>query len=163
MLRKRSSHDLLPQGLVLEEEEIDGKLVRVFARVPSVDKLSCPDCGAISSSLRSRYHRQLRDLPAHRRDVVIHVMVRRFRCVGRMCRRKTFVEALPEVVDHRYARRTSRAEVLLHRIALALGGRPGARLCLRWSKDTLLRVLRRHAPVENKGEDLRVGGCPEPC
>jgi transposase len=162
MFRKNRIYDLLPHGLVFEEEEIKDNVVRIFAKGSSSGDVSCPDCGVASSSVHSRYHRQLRDLPAHGRDVVIHVTVRRFRCVRRACRRKTFVEPLPEVIDHRYARRTSRAEVLLHRVALALGGRPGARLterlCLRWSKDTLLRVLRRHAPVQGKPADLKVVG-----
>ena len=55
---------------------------------------------------------------------------------------------------HPFARRTTRLEGIVHHLGLALGGRPGQafarRLLLPVSKDTLLRVVRRHAalPVE---------------
>jgi transposase len=59
-----------------------------------------------------------------------------------------FSWSLDTAVGRPFARRTSRLEGLVHHLGLALGGRPGQsfarRLLLPVSKDTLLRVVRRH-------------------
>ena len=139
---------LIPPGLVAERCEILDRVFVVDAR--SADwNAACPDCGVVSERVHSRYRRSLLDLPAHGRRVDIRVSVRRFRCGAPLCRRKTFVEPLSNVVNGRYARRTSRTDQVVHQIAVALGGRPGerltTRLCLGGSRDTLLRLIRRRA------------------
>ena len=57
-----------------------------------------------------------------------------------------------DAVAARSARRTSRLEAIVHHLGIALGGRPAAalarRLMLPVSKDTLLRVVRRHAAYD---------------
>jgi transposase len=88
-------------------------------------------------------------LPAHGRSVEINVMVRRFRCATPICPRKIFAERLGESIAVPFARRTARLESVVHRLGLALGGRPGhslaERLAIPVSKDTLLRSVRRRA------------------
>jgi len=65
------------------------------------------------------------------------------------CRRRIFTERLDRNIAAPFARRTARLEGIVHHIGLALGGRPGQslaqRLVLPVSKDTLLRIVRRHA------------------
>jgi hypothetical protein len=55
--------------------------------------------------------------------------VRRFFCDNGECARKTFAEQVPDLTV-RYGRRTTLLTEMLRRIALALGGRPGA-LCVK--------------------------------
>lgn len=87
----------------------------------------------------------LSDLPASGRRVRLLVEARRFRCRGRSCARRIFTERFD--LTEPWSRRTSRLNVLVYHLALALGGRPASRFADRLmapvSKDTLLRQLRR--------------------
>jgi transposase len=161
MLSRRDLLELLPPGLVVLDWIVAEDAVHVHAR-STTSRGDCPECGTSSSSLHSRYSRKLHDFPSHGRRVVIEVVVRRFRCLATGCLRRTFAERLTGAASDRYARRTARSESLLHQIAVALGGRPGARLTARlrmgWSKDTLLRLLRRRAPPDAPPDVLRVVG-----
>ncbi|WP_204038229.1 ISL3 family transposase, partial [Micromonospora qiuiae] len=81
------------------------------------------------------------------------VRIRRFFCDDTACDRRTFAEQVPGVTTP-YARRTSLLRGLLEKIALALGGRPGARmarlLAVEVSRTTLLRLVRA-LPVPEAG------------
>jgi hypothetical protein len=85
-------------------------------------------------------------LPAHGRSVEINVMIRRFRCATPICPRKIFTERLGESIAAPFARRTARLENVVHRLGLALGGRPGHSLAeglaIPVSKNTLLQTVR---------------------
>jgi transposase len=104
----------------------------------------------MSRRIHSRYERVLADLPAHGRRVRIRLQVRRFRCVERACPRRIFAERFDEEITRPFARRMTRLQGIVQHLGLALGGRPGQglarRLLLPVSKDTLLRVVRLHAP-----------------
>lgn len=93
----------------------------------------------------SRYERRLSDTAVAGREVLIRLRVRRLFCGNTECGRKTFAEAVPELTA-RYARRTTVLERVLCAIALALGGRAGARLtrhvAASVSRTTLLRMIR---------------------
>jgi transposase len=138
--------ELLPTGagLVLEHIQLCGEVVHLFVR-PSAAGASCPACGVWSEAFHSSYARSIADLPISDRQVVVHLDVRRFRCHEPTCRRKTFVEQVPVLVE-RYARRTRRLRSDLEFIGLALGGQPWNRLCRRQkkpsSRTTLLRLVR---------------------
>src|SRR5215469_7222617 len=99
----------------------------------------------MSSSIHSRYSRNLDDLPASGRRVRLLLEARRFRCLASLCERRIFTERF-ELATPR-SRRTARLNVLVHHLALALDGRPAARFAERLmtpvSNDTLLRQLRR--------------------
>jgi len=136
---------LLPgAGLVLEQVQLCGEIVHLFVRVGAAGA-SCPACARWSEAFHSSYPRSIADLPIADRQVVVHLQVRRFRCRQPTCRRKTFAEQMPSLVE-RYARRTRRLRSDLEFIGLALGGRPGSRLCRRQNKPTsrttLLRLVR---------------------
>lgn len=99
---------------------------------------------------RGRYQRIVADLPASGVAVRLLVQVCRFRCLNQPCPRRIFCERLgPAIVTS--ARRTTRLQVLLQRLGLALGGEAGARLlsalALCASPDTLLRLIRQLALV----------------
>lgn len=139
---------LAPCGLIIERIEAEPDVLVVVAR-PASGSAACPTCGHLSDKIQSRYQRLLSDLPSQGKPVRIKVMARRFRCLRTDCRQRIFVERLETAVARPFARRTSRLEGLVHHLGLALGGRPGQsfarRLLLPVSKDTLLRVVRRHA------------------
>ena len=79
-----------------------------------------------------------------------------------MGRGKTFSEALASSLGRRHGRRVARHDGLLHAVGLALGGRPGSRMMSRlaapWSKDTLLRTIRREAAAAGPAPGATVIG-----
>ena len=139
---------LNPPGLIVERQSVVDGVVEVSGRVSGAFG-RCPDCGTASSSCHSRYVRTLSDLPISGAMVKLRLSVRRFRCRQLSCRRKTFSETLAPSLGRRHGRRVARCDGLLHAVALALGGRPGSRMMARlaapWSRDTLLRAVRRGA------------------
>ena len=139
---------LAPCGLVVERIEVEPSGLVILAR-PAVKTADCPICGSPSARIHSTYQRSLADLPSHGRAVRLKLATRRFRCVLASCSRRIFTERLAATGAHPFARRTARLEGIVHHLGLALGGRPGQsfarRLLLPVSKDTLLRVVRRHA------------------
>src|ERR1700694_3277806 len=143
---------LSPVGLQITNVEIAPNRILITARCRG-GAGRCPDCGRSSKRVHSRYERRLLDLPSQGRAVQMRVTVRRFRCAEPSCQRRIFAEQLGDAVAGRSARRTSRLETIVHHLGIALGGRPAAalarRLMLPISKDTLLRVVRRHAACDN--------------
>lgn len=139
---------LTPTGLIVGSIEIGPDKIVAVARSPSRTS-SCPSCGCASARVHSRYQRSLTDLPAHGRTVEIKLLVRRFRCARSICPQKIFAERLDASIAMPFARRTARMDSVVHRLGLALGGRPGhslaERLAIPVSKDTLLRTVRRRA------------------
>ena len=77
--------------------------------------------------------------------MLICLTVRRFLCRAPACPKVTFAEQVRSLTS-RYARRTSGLTGVLQAVALALGGRAGARLSRRLaaavSRMTLLRLIR---------------------
>jgi len=134
--------------LLIDDVEIGLDRIVIAARCRAAVG-ECPACGRQSGRVHSCYERRLLDLPSHGRAVQLRVAVRRFRCATPGCPRRIFAERLGAAVAGRSARRTFRLEAIVHHLGVALGGRPAAtlarRLMLPVSKDTLLRVVRRHA------------------
>ena len=91
---------------------------------------TCPGCGTVSRRVHSRYERRLLDTAIGGSEVVICLAVRRFVCPAADCAKKTFAEQV-EGLASRYARRTPAVTAVLQAVALALGGRAGARLAER--------------------------------
>lgn len=105
----------------------------------------CPACGASSRWVHSRYERRLCDSPVAGQETIIHLRVRRFFCRTDDCPKKTFAEQVPGLTT-RYGRWSTGLAGALREVALALGGRPGARLSGRLaaevSRMTLIRLIR---------------------
>jgi transposase len=76
--------------------------------------------------------------------VIICLVVRRFRCLSAECAKATFAEQVDGLAG-RHARRTPAATAVLQAVALALGGRAGARLSGRLaagvSRMTMIRLV----------------------
>ncbi|MFE9093611.1 ISL3 family transposase [Streptomyces sp. NPDC007264] len=106
---------------------------------------ACPGCGATSRRVHSGYERRLADAAVGGRPVVVHLRVRRFRCLVAACPRVTFVEQI-DGLTFRHGRRSQRLHTVLQVVALMLAGRAGARLAEVLSADvsrsTLLRLIR---------------------
>jgi transposase len=137
---------LLPHlaNVQVNEVSLAGRSVRVMARTRS-SSAACPECGAESRRVHSRYERKLLDTAAGGREVVICLTVRRFFCLAPECAKVTFAEQVDELTG-KNARRTPQATAVLEAVALALGGRAGARLAGRLavavSRTTLIRLVR---------------------
>ncbi|MFD7408685.1 ISL3 family transposase [Streptomyces sp. NPDC059866] len=132
----------------------DGGIALTVRTVTS--EAACPDCGGVSGRVHGGYRRRLADLAAAGQRVVIDLLVRRFLCPEAACGRRTFVEQVDGLTE-RFARRTPLLRRSLEKIALALAGRPGARLAahlsIPTSANSLLRLVR-------KLPDKRVGVAP---
>lgn len=148
-MRSLRSADFIPPCFSMDGISIKcaGAVIAVRASTPTAH---CPSCMTVSGRVHSRYQRQVSDLPMSGRPVSLLVSVRRFFCDVRTCARVIFAERFEAVALPR-ARRTDRLEALAHSLAIALGGRPAARLARRLavqiSNDTLLRVVRRRGGI----------------
>jgi transposase len=137
---------LFPQlaGLAVERVFLAGRSVRIQARTSSAGSV-CPACGAWSVRVHSRYGRRLADTAAGGQEMAVHLQVRRFFCINNACANVTFAEQVHGLTS-RYGRRSTGLSEALRAVALALGGRPGARLSSRLacptSRSTLLRLIR---------------------
>ena len=120
---------------------------------------ACPGCGVTSRQVHSRYQRWLADTASGGQQVLIHLHARRFFCRNGGCAKTTFAEQVPGLTT-RYGRRTCGLQMVLQAVALALGGRAGARLSGRLacaaSRSTLLRLIRA-APEPDPGAALVLG------
>ncbi|WP_348637845.1 ISL3 family transposase [Actinomadura madurae] len=119
--------------------------VRIRARTETAEA-ECPGCGTRSRRQHSHYERRLSDTAVGGQGLLIHLRVHRFLCRNHACSKQTFAEQVPGLTI-RYGRRSAGASTALHAIALALGGRAGARLAHRLapavSRMTLIRLIRQ--------------------
>lgn len=122
-----------------------GATIRVRARTET-SQAECPGCGTHSHRRHSHYERRLSDTAVGGQELLIHLRVHRFLCPNEACSRRTFAEQVPGLTI-RYGRRSLGAFTALRAIALALGGRAGARLAhglaASVSRMTLIRLIRR--------------------
>jgi transposase len=138
--------DLLPglAGVRVEGVVTEDAWVRVRASADGLDA-RCPGCGGTSQRVHSRYERFLHDPALGGRATTIGLTVRRFFCDTADCRRKTFVEQVSGLTV-RHARHSIAARAVLLAVALALGGRAGARLtgwlAMPTGRMSLLRLIR---------------------
>lgn len=104
----------------------------------------CPGCGKMSTQIHSRYECRLLDTPHGSQMVVIRLTVRRFFCSESTCPTKTFTEHIPGICQP-YGRRTIKANEILTKLGLRMGGEAGARMAhdlrVPVSADTLIRLI----------------------
>jgi transposase len=121
-----------------------GNSVRIRARTRT-SQAACSRCGVASRHVHSSYERRVCDTAVGGQETVLHLRVRRFRCGNDDCTAKTFAEQVPGLTI-RYGRYSVPLRTLLQTIALALGGRAGARLTHRLAaavnRMTLIRLIR---------------------
>lgn len=138
---------LLPHLAKLQLDRVYLKGVRVRIEASTRATVAyCPDCGAVSQRVHSRYVRHLVDTGFGGREATVSLPVRRLFCDQPGCARQTFAEQVSALTT-RHGRRTAPAAGVVESVAMALGGRAGARLAdrlaLPTSRMTLLRVIRR--------------------
>lgn len=131
-------------GLRIADAHRSGPTVRITAST-TTRTATCPTCAMPSARVHSRYQRRLADTPISAQETLIHLHVRRFFCDQGTCRQKIFTEQIPGLT-RRHARRTPHLTELLTHLAMALGGRAGARLtghlAAAVSRMSLLRLIR---------------------
>jgi transposase len=138
--------DLFPHlaGVRIESASTDGDWVHIYA-CGAAAEVCCPGCGNASRRVHSRYRRRIHDPAIGGRRTMIHLTVRRLFCPTAACGRKIFSEQIPGLTV-RHARHSVLARQGLAAIALAAGGRGGARLCgamaMPSGRMTLLRLVR---------------------
>jgi len=136
----------LPQfaAAAVDSVELSGDLVTFRVRAKGGDA-ACPGCRRRSSRVHARYQRQLADLPLGGRRVQVIADIRRFKCLNSRCGQSTFSEQIPGLTTP-FARRTPPLAEALAKVALALAGRPGARLAAGLAmpscRDVLIRLIR---------------------
>jgi transposase len=145
-----------PGVRVLSVDRVGGRwVVAAVGRGSGV----CPGCGEESTHRHSWRQRRLQDLPIQGANVTLQLRLSRWRCRNIECRRKTFVEQMPEVFPP-LARRTRRVAELVHLFGHSAGGKPGERLMGRLgapvSDDTILRHLKRRVADRNATTPVRV-------
>jgi transposase len=132
---------------VIEQIYAAGRSVHVAVRAWA-EEAACTRCGIVSRRVHSSYQRHLADTASGGQEVLIDLRARRFFCGNPACARRTFAEQVPGLT-RRYGRRTSGLQAVLQAVALALGGRAGARLTGRLacavSRSTLIRLIRAAA------------------
>jgi transposase len=141
---------LLPDATALRLEacEVDEAAAQITLHVRSTQtSVPCPLCATPTRRIHSDYTRTLTDLSWADYRVRLHLRVRKWFCRNRSCHRRIFTERLPTVAAP-WARRTLRLVQRLVALGIALGGKAGVRLGHAWdlrvSRNTLLRLLRRH-------------------
>jgi transposase len=149
---------VLPAGLLVQQVLPSSNHLVIVASLDQAS-VACPDCGASSSHMHSRYERTLGDLPCQGLPVTLRVEVRRFRCPTPICSRRTFAEPMAGIAQP-LARRTCRLGEQQRHVGLALGGQAGARLAAKLamptSPDTLLRLVRQGDPASPSPPPPRV-------
>jgi hypothetical protein len=103
--------------------------------------------------VHGRYERRLLDTADGGGEVVICLTVRRFFCLAADCAKVTFAEQV-EGLTSRNARRTPVVTAVREAVALALGGRAGARLAERLT-------AAGSSPPLTPGEQLPIRGVAE--
>jgi transposase len=152
------SQAVLPNSQILSLEQIERDENGFILKVRTCQQPCCPNCGELSRSCHSHYHRWLQDLPWQGLSVRIRLKARRFRCRNPGCGRKVFTERLPEVALP-HARQTHRLADIVRLIGFVVGGLPGsrllARLAIETSDDTVLRRVKMRPLTDVIDEPIR--------
>ncbi|MEF9915628.1 ISL3 family transposase [Streptomyces sp. P5-A9] len=132
-------------ALVIDDVADGGEVIRVVARTRDAP-IPCPMCGVPTGRVHGYYVRTVADVPVDGRRVVVNVQVRRLVCPVLGCRRQTFREQVPGLLE-RLQRRTTRLSSQVSEVVKVLCGRAAARLARLLatpvSYATALRLLRR--------------------
>lgn len=90
---------------MIDDVADDGEVIRALARTRDVP-FPCPMCGVPTGKVHGYHVRTVADVPVDGRRVVVNVRVRRLVCPVLGCRRQTFREQVPGLIE-RLQRRTA--------------------------------------------------------
>lgn len=97
MSTKFRPSDLVPAGFIAERiTHLDDETCILLSRAGAA--AACPACGRMSRTVRSRYRRQVADLPLSGKRVRLLVQTRRFACDAVLCGRQIFAERFGDVL-----------------------------------------------------------------
>lgn len=144
-MASKTVEDVLFPGIDVRVEGVsDSSGVLMVEAVSTARPGRCPNCRKQAHRVHSTYQRFLDERPLGSRRVIVRLRVRRYFCDRKSCSRTTFVEQVPGL-SARYRRSSTGLAGWLRSIAIELGGRPAARLCLRLrltaGRTRLLRLL----------------------
>ena len=132
-------------ALVIEDVVDGGDAVVLTARTRDA-AVPCPVCGTPTAKVHGYHRRRVADVPVDGRQAVVHLRVLRLVCPVLGCRRQTFREQIPGLLE-RHQRRTLRLAWQISQVARELCGRAAARLAgllaVPVARSTALRHLRR--------------------
>lgn len=115
----------LDEFAVVEVQRVDDGAVRVV--IETAEKAAaCPSCGVVSTRVKDRPLRRLRDLPASGQRVQVWWRTRRLLCCEPVCERRSFTETSREIRPR--ARVTERLREKLA-TAIATSNRSVADVC----------------------------------
>ena len=113
----------------------------------------CPRCYFVSSRIHSYYFRKIKDIPAFGNKVVLRIKAKKWYCYNPDCERQIFTERFDHYFKP-YKRTSDRLREKLLKVALLVGGNPGAKLSrvlnISISSSTLIRLIHEQqvpAPV----------------
>ncbi|KAJ50081.1 transposase [Clostridium tetanomorphum] len=142
-----------------KEFMIDGMEVEdINMRCRSKSSL-CPECGAKSERIHSRYIRTLQDLMVFGKTVTIKLLSRKFFCDNSSCTRSIFTERFETLIKS-YSRRTERLNEALVKFAFSLSSEAASRILKyifhQLSSDTFIRIIRKEQ-IEIKSDFKHIG------
>lgn len=118
--------------------------------ISTKNSCKCPICDTESSKVHSQYNRFLLDLSVIDRTLSIYLTSRKFFCCNIFCYRKIFAERYKTLISP-YARRTSRLNEFLKKIAFSMSSEAASRIykyiSVRLSADTFLRIIRKESII----------------
>ena len=125
---------------------------QIILSVQSRQKESpCPLCKIPSRTLHSYYYRTIKDLPAFGNAVFLKLKARKWYCNNSACIRKVFTERFNHFFEC-YKRSSIRLRNKVLKIALLIGGNPGAKLCrtlqFSASSSTLVRLIKQQCIMD---------------
>ena len=115
-----------PEAISLEAIEIAQGIV-VFHVHTTAQQAACPECGATSDRVHSRYGRTIQDLTWQGNPVQFKIRLRKFFCDNQSCQKKIFAQCLPKIA-RRYQRKTARLEIVLRQILWEVGASAAAKI-----------------------------------
>jgi len=132
-------------GVTISEVHINDPEVRIMAKIKAKSGI-CPQCGKMSKSVHSLYHRTLQDLAMGSNRVNIKLTARKLFCKNTLCSKKIFSQQLTCGLV-RYSRRTTRANHQLTQLSLETSARKSSCLSklirVQVSPSTCLRLVQK--------------------
>ena len=121
-------------------------------------RCACPECHCESHSYHSSYIRTLRSLPISGKPVIIHLAVRKYRCMNPSCPRRVFSGQVPGLTES-HSRKTVYVKEYLERLLVEVSSVKGAYIAglsgIPCSASSCLRVLDRLPTVPEVAPSAR--------
>ena len=116
-----------PSALVIDDVADEGEVIRIVARTRDVP-VPRPVCKVSTGKVHGYHGRRVADVPVDGRRVVVNVQVRRLVCPVLGCRRQTFREQVPGLLERHTTRLSSQVSGVvkeLYRDGMPTVGRYG--------------------------------------